>query len=75
MEKVLIYPFNYNFFTILNHCNKISDIEINSLVSPSGWGYAIRSIMLIILLLKLQMIFKVNLKRILWYGLLIQKKI
>ncbi|HBF8929246.1 TIGR04066 family peptide maturation system protein [Clostridioides difficile] len=38
MEKVLIYPFNYNFFTILNHCNKISDIEINSLVSPSGWG-------------------------------------
>lgn len=39
MKKALIYPFNYNFLTILNHANKLLDLEIHSLVSPLGWGF------------------------------------
>lgn len=37
MEKILVYPFNYEFLSFINQSDKLYDCEINSLVSPKGW--------------------------------------
>lgn len=37
MEKILVYPFNYEFLNFINQSDKLYNAEINSLVSPKGW--------------------------------------
>lgn len=38
MKKTLIYPFSHDFLTIIEHSDKMENIDIDSLVSPLGWG-------------------------------------
>lgn len=38
MNKALIYPYDYEFYPILENCIFFNDLEIVKLVSPSGWG-------------------------------------
>lgn len=38
MEKILVYPFNYEFLSFINQSDKLYNSEINALVSPKGWS-------------------------------------
>lgn len=38
-ERLLIYPYNLEFTSVLRHRSLLCGYEISSLVSPSGWGF------------------------------------
>lgn len=38
MNKALIYPYDYEFYPVLENCIYFKDLEIKKLVSPLGWG-------------------------------------
>lgn len=37
-EKVLVYPYDYEFTPVLRHIGLLHGLNVTILVSPGGWG-------------------------------------
>lgn len=38
-NRVMVYPYDKEFLSLLRHSNKINQFEITNIVSPFGWGF------------------------------------